>query len=117
METRIKELREMYGIGQEALAHFVNSTQQTISRIENGWSVPSSDLIINIAKHFHVSTDYVLCLSDEMRTYESQYIADRESKEFSDVVSIYSSLNNTNRKTAQIMLKRLGEAQVENNGQ
>ena len=60
MNTRIKELREQQGLGQEALADFIGSSQQTISRIENGKCVPPSDLIINVAKHFMVTTDYIL---------------------------------------------------------
>lgn len=113
MKTRIKELRELHGIGQEALAHFINSTQQTISRIENGWSVPGSDFIVNAAKHFKVSTDYILCLTDERIHYDVQHQTDKEMDDLTDVTAIYRTLDDTNKKTAMVMLKRLSEAQME----
>ena len=55
MDTRIRELREQHGLGQETLANFVGSSQQTISRIENGKCVPPLDLVVNIAKYFRVT--------------------------------------------------------------
>jgi len=70
LNTRIKELRIEHGLGQAALANFVGSSQQTISRIENGKCVPPLDLIVNIAQHFKVTVDYILCMSDTRRNLE-----------------------------------------------
>lgn len=113
MDTRIRELRERQGLGQAALANFVGSSQQTISRIENGKCVPPTDLIINIANYFRVTVDYVLCLSDTKRSLEGQLMVNREIDEFYDVVSIYKELNDANRKTTTVLLHRLREAQRE----
>lgn len=113
MKTRIRELREQYGVGQGALANFVGSSQQAISRIENGKSVPPADLIINIAEHFKVTTDYILCLSDTKRNFEGQLKINKEIDEFYEIVSAYKELNETNRKTIIILLKRLVEVQKE----
>ena len=113
MKTRIKELREQYGIGQEALANFVGSSQQSISRIENGKSVPPADLIVNIAEHFKVTTDYILCLSNTKRNLEGQLLINKEIDEFYEVVSAYKELNSANRKTVTILMKRLIEVQKE----
>ncbi|MDE5778860.1 MAG: helix-turn-helix domain-containing protein, partial [Lachnospiraceae bacterium] len=64
MKTRIKELRESRGMSQEALAGLVNSSQQAICRYEKEITVPPSDIILEVANYFEVSTDYVLYHSD-----------------------------------------------------
>lgn len=113
MNTRIKQLREEHGICQEALAQFVGSSQQTISRIENEKCIPPSDLIVNIAKHFRVTTDYILCMSDTKRNLEGQLQISKEIDEFYEVVSIYKDLNKQNKETINILLNRFIEVQKE----
>ena len=113
MNTRIRELRERQGLGQAALASFVGSSQQTISRIENGKCVPHTDLIIKIADYFKVTVDYILCLSDTKRSLEGQLMISQEIDEFYDIVSIYKELDDTNRKTITVLLHRLREVQRE----
>ncbi len=113
MNTRIRELREQYGLGQEALANFVGSSQQTISRIENGKCTPPVDLMVNIAKHFKVTVDYILCLSETKRNLDGQLKINQEIDEFYDIVSIYKELNDSNRKTIMVLLNRLREVQKE----
>ena len=113
MNTRIRELREQYGLGQEALANFVGSSQQTISRIENGKCTPPVDLMVNIAQHFKVTVDYILCLSETKRNLDGQLKINQEIDEFYDVVSIYKELDDSNRKTIMVLLNRLREVQKE----
>lgn len=113
MHTRIKELREEHGMGQAALADFVASSQQTISRVENEKCIPPLDLIVNIANHFKVTVDYLLCLSDTKRNLEGQLKINREIDEFYEIVSIYKELNRDNRETDSILLKRLWTVQKE----
>lgn len=113
LDTRIRTLRKQYGLGQEALANFVGSSQQTISRIENGKCIPPADLIVNIANHFKVTSDYILCLSDTKRSFEGQLAINKEIDEFYEVVSVYKELNVANRETVMILLNRLREVQKE----
>lgn len=113
MHIRIKELREEHGMGQAALADFVASSQQTISRVENEKCIPPLDLIVNIANHFKVTVDYLLCLSDTKRNLEGQLKINREIDEFYEIVSIYKELNRDNRETVSILLKRLWTVQKE----
>lgn len=65
MPNRIKELRKKHNMLQDTLARLVGTTQQTISKIENGKVIPSIDIIINIANVFNVSIDYLLCRTNE----------------------------------------------------
>lgn len=111
LNTRIRELREQQGLRQDTLANFVGSSQQTISRIENGKCVPPVDLIVNIAEYFKVTVDYILCLSDTKRNQEGQIQINKEIDEFYDLVSVYKDLNNENRETITILLNRLREIQ------
>lgn len=111
MHTRIKQLREEHGMGQAALADFVASSQQTISRVENEKCIPPLDLIVNIAKHFKVTTDYLLCLSETKRSFEGQLQINKEIDEFYEIVSLYKELNTDNRKTVLMILNRLREVQ------
>lgn len=113
LNTRIRELREQHGLRQDTLANFVGSSQQTISRIENGKCVPPVDLIVNIAEYFKVTVDYILCLSDTKRNLEVQLKINREIDEFYEIVSAYKDLNNENRETITILLNRLREVQKE----
>lgn len=115
LNTRIKELRLEHGMGQVALGNFVGVSQQTISRIENEKCIPPIDLIINIAQHFEVTVDYILCLSDNKRSREVEQRISKELDDYCEIISVYKELNSANRKTILILLNRLYEAQKEGN--
>lgn len=57
---RIKFLREKNSLTQASLAKKLNVTRSSVNAWEMGISVPSTALIVDIAKLFHVSTDYLL---------------------------------------------------------
>ncbi|HBA68239.1 MAG TPA: hypothetical protein DCZ40_02650 [Lachnospiraceae bacterium] len=65
MKTRIKELRQERNYTQELLAVKVGANQTALSRIECGLAIPDADLIVKLSSAFHVSADYILCLSDQ----------------------------------------------------
>lgn len=57
---RIKNLREQKGITQAELAKQLNITRSSVNAWEQGISVPSTQLIVELANIFKVSTDYLL---------------------------------------------------------
>lgn len=57
---KIKQLREKNNLTQSALAKKLNITRSSVNAWEMGISVPSTTLIVELAKLFHVSTDYLL---------------------------------------------------------
>ena len=57
---RIKELRSARNLTQEQLADQLRIYHKHLSKIENGNSAGSIDLLIDIAEFFHVSMDYLL---------------------------------------------------------
>lgn len=61
---RLKEVREAKGLSQIDLAKVLNTSRQNISRWELGQFEPNQETIVTIAKHFDISADYLLGLSD-----------------------------------------------------
>ena len=60
ISQRIKELRLEHGLTQKELSDFLGLTPKMISFYELGQRVPPSDIILNLADKFKVSTDYLL---------------------------------------------------------
>ena len=65
MRTRIRELRERYGLTQEALAQKVDVTRQTILFLEKGQYTPSLRLAYRIARVFNLKIEDVFSFEDE----------------------------------------------------
>ena len=64
MKNRIKELREQKRISQVCLATHIGCSQNTISKMELEMSEPKASQLLEMAKYFNVSVDYILCNSD-----------------------------------------------------
>ena len=62
---RIKELREQAKEKQWELGEMIFSSQSAISLYENGRIKPNVDTIAAIAKHYNVSANYLLGLTDK----------------------------------------------------
>lgn len=60
--NKLKCLRTTNNMTQADLARKLNLTKSVISAYENALRLPSYDVLIQIAKLFHVSTDYLLGL-------------------------------------------------------
>ncbi len=57
---RIKELRKQKGYSQETLAQQMNVVRQTVSKWENGTSVPDAEMLKNLAEIFEVPVSVLL---------------------------------------------------------
>lgn len=62
--TRLRELMEERRINQQQLADSIGVRRQTISNYTNGQSSPDWETLVKIAQLFHVSSDYLLGLSN-----------------------------------------------------
>ena len=60
---RIKMLRTAQNISQAELAKRLEITRSSVNAWEQGFSIPSTGYIVELAKLFHVSTDYLLGLN------------------------------------------------------
>lgn len=63
-DKRLKELRQKSNITQWQLAEGLNLSPSSITMYENGRRLPDIPTIINIAKYFNVSVDYLIGNSD-----------------------------------------------------
>ena len=61
---RINKLRIELGWSQVQLAERLSISKQTVSNWENENILPSIEMLVRLAKLFHVSTDYLLGLDD-----------------------------------------------------
>ena len=57
---RIKTLRESAGLTQAEVARQLGISRSGVNAWEMGLSVPSTQYIVELAKYFNVSTDYLL---------------------------------------------------------
>lgn len=113
VKNRIRELRKNMNMSQEALAEVIHTTQQAVSRMENhAYDIPSESLI-EMAKYFNVTTDYILGVSDTKRDYNGQYRMNQEMDRCYNIVLRYQKLSEINQKTLRCILERLEQAQKE----
>lgn len=78
--SNIKELRKQNNITQEKLAEYLGVTYQTVSKWENGASLPGIALLPAIANIFNVSIDELYDIdkhtnNEKISEYEAEYAA------------------------------------------
>ncbi|MGT2932586.1 helix-turn-helix domain-containing protein [Streptococcus catagoni] len=64
MCRRVKNLREDCDLTQEYLAKYLSCSQSSYSKIETGKRHLPVDYLIKLSELYHVSTDYILGLTD-----------------------------------------------------
>ena len=62
---RIKEIRQENKLSQAEFGKRLFVSQDTVSLWEKGKSLPTVEYVIQMAKIFNLSADYILCLDDE----------------------------------------------------
>ena len=65
LDHRLKIARKSKNLTQEQLALKVQTTKGTISNYENGYSTPSNEMLVLLAKTLNTTTDYLLGNSDD----------------------------------------------------
>ena len=79
---RLISLREDKGWKKKELAEKLHVSDSMISQYESGRCMPSYDVIITIARLFHVSVDYLLCGSAEAFPSSDVFVAQISQAEF-----------------------------------
>ena len=64
LAEKIKNLRESSGMNQSELARMLGLSRSGVNAWEMGLSIPSTPYVVELAKNFHVSTDYLLGMED-----------------------------------------------------
>ncbi|MCL2821360.1 MAG: helix-turn-helix domain-containing protein [Oscillospiraceae bacterium] len=84
LAERIKELRRKSGKTQTELAKALGLTRSGVNAWEMGVSVPSTPYIVELAKYFHVSTDYILGM-EKSATFSLIGLSDEQIDTLKDV--------------------------------
>lgn len=75
IDKNIKHFRKAKGISQEEMAVKLNVVRQTVSKWENGLSVPDADVLIQIAELLDVSVSQLLGIELESNSNVSEELA------------------------------------------
>lgn len=67
MKSKLRELREKYGLSQAQLAEKVGVSRQAINAIETGKYDPSIWLAYDLAKFFNMSIEEIFDFEDSER--------------------------------------------------
>jgi len=106
--NRIKQLREQNHTTQKDLARLLNMEVAGISKIETG-RVPLKDrYIITLAKYFNVSTDYLLCVSNNpnlsnVEDYYTKEIFEYKRIDIMDIINLIDKNENTIPEVKQLI--------------
>lgn len=72
--AKIKALRDLSGMSQEALAKAIDISQSALGNYERGERIPDAGVVASLSRLFSVSADYLLGLS-EHKTAENEAIS------------------------------------------
>ncbi|MBP3410782.1 MAG: helix-turn-helix transcriptional regulator [Clostridia bacterium] len=64
MQNRMRELREAHELTQKEIAAALGITQRKYSYVETGTQPLTDELLVKLARYYHVTTDYILMLTD-----------------------------------------------------
>ena len=87
---KIKMLREKRGITQAELAKSLGLTHAGVNAWEMGISVPSTQYVVELARFFGVSTDYLLDLK-ETYTVSVEGLNDRQIASIVEIIQCYKA--------------------------
>ena len=84
ISRNIAELRKSKGLTQEELAAFIGVTKASVSKWENGQSLPDIMLLPQLATYFDVTVDSLLGYNPQLSKEQIQALYKKLSKEFSE---------------------------------
>ncbi len=91
--NKIKILREQFGLTQAELSRKLSLTRSCINSWEMGLSVPSTQYIVELAKLFKVSTDYLLGM-ESGATINVDNLSQKEIAVLLDMIKCLENKNN-----------------------
>ena len=75
---RVSEVRKMNHETQQVLGDAIGMSSNNLSEMESGKKTTTSEKIAKICRHYHVSADYLLGLSDDMGGGCERWTAEEE---------------------------------------
>lgn len=92
----LKELRKDMGLTQQQLADRLWLSKATVSYYEQSLRYPSPEIIVKLAKVFHVSTDYLLGIDEKERIIDVSGLSDDEVAAVQNLVDIMKKSKDLN---------------------
>ncbi len=92
--NRLKELRNKNNLYQKDFAKILGMSQSGYSQYETETTDIPTGILKNVAKYYHTSVDYILCLTDSKEAYKNSKIEDnnlnrlKEIREDKDLIQI-----------------------------
>ena len=65
LKDRVRQLRKQAGMKQKELGEILNLSKQAVSSMESGYRSTTIDKLVLLAEYFHVSTDYLVGITDD----------------------------------------------------
>lgn len=72
MYKRLKELREDHDLTQAQISKYLNMSQTGYSKYETGENDVPTKILIELAKFYKTSVDYILELTNEIKPYNKE---------------------------------------------
>lgn len=111
--SRLKDLRLSRGFTQAKMARELDTSQQTISRIEYKDELVPTDILMKASKYFNVSVDYILGLTDEKHNQVCEERLYRHFMEHELFIMEFSALKPEYQEAVKSVVKSLTQAQRE----
>lgn len=96
MGDKLKSLRTEKKLTQKQVADRIGLAISAVSSYESGTRYPSYDVLVKLARIFHVSTDYLLGMTDK-RNVDVTGLNDNEIELVSQLVDMLRNKNNNVR--------------------
>lgn len=94
--NRIKELRELNNITQQELGRIINVNGSAISKYESERIPLTASTIQALADYFNVSTDYLLCKSNDSQPISGQNTFSSNNNELENLFNDYKKNGGSN---------------------
>lgn len=88
LSDRIKSIREQKGLTQAEIARQLGISRSGVNAWEMGLSVPSTQYVVELAKKFEISTDYLLGL-DSSSTISIKGLTQKQVSVLLDIIECF----------------------------
>ena len=90
---RVKELRQKAGLTQQQLAERILVSKAAISNYELYERNPSPEILIKLARVFHVSTDYLLGIDEKTQVLDVSDLTDEDIEVLENTAALLRKKN------------------------
>ena len=109
--NRLKDLREDMDKNQEQIAQIIGTSQSYYAQYENGKRALPFDRVVELAKYYNVSLDYIAGLTNDKKGLTKSQL----SEDVSHLVKSYEFLSEKRKGKLELFMEQLVEEQENEN--